>query len=345
MSNLLESLALVAEFLPDWMLGTRQRAELLALAAKLPSIHHAGFEYRLGMNTPGLDLQQGFVLSESSLAKVALRLQHHDPAPGLEKLQNLLLAWRDSPGIRRCIRQAWLEYDHQGPAGNMPSIFIGLQAGLEAALQTIAIEEALGSLVGAQAAKDLRSALSALLEEPPQASQLSHVGLMLSRPQETLRAVYRPHQTAPVAGRNVTRYAGDSAKALGHIIEPVASVFSELRWCRNPDKPCSEELGLECFFPGQEDTRGREAILDWLLGKQLCTNTEAELFRSWPRRLSPLTNPADWPASLIAESLSHGQDEFTVLECRLGHIKLTYSAGRPIKAKIYFGYLNRWMTT
>ncbi len=342
MNTLHDSLKLIVPRLPRWMVDDASASFLAKIAGHLPPVHYAGFEYRLGGINEGLDLQQGLNLNESNRRQINRLAQQH-PSVTIDTLLTVFNAWSGSDPLQRSFSQVWLEFDQLQDTALPPGLFLTLMPGADPrtlipALQALRTRL---TILGESGRGWLE--LDKLIRHPDDLPDITHLGFMLSRPDSGIRVVRQLGSDLATPADIEDTELKKSAQQIHQLIRPVLPYFSDFRWCQDLGGDHPGPASIECFFPEPDQQESIIKILDWLLANELCTNRERDALEGWSAILTPETLADAWPQSLIFESLGRGYDEFSAIECKLGHIKLSAATGKPVSAKMYFGYLNRWL--
>ena len=341
-----DSLRLMEERLPGWLVAAEQFADVRTLARRLPPSHFAGFEYRLNAPEPGIDFQQAITLNPERTRQFSAG----QGPPGLKPrvlLHTLFGLWHERPEVKDTFSQAWLEFDRADIPEGDPSLFLTVHPGTGSGQVEKALDALARGFRKTAAAPDLPHTFEGLLTPAPATGPITHVGFMIARGDPSVRVIRAmdPHLTSfrPDDGPDIQHAMQALAGRLGDTLED----FTAVRRCDSVGGGAPGALDLECFFPVDHDDPASLRILDRLRTLGLCSEREHAFFSAWPAWLTPSDPTLRWPESLILESLGRPAGEFSAIECRLGHVKLSMAPGQGhtdgLKAKLYFGYVNRWM--
>jgi hypothetical protein len=319
---------------------------LTLLASGLPPIHRAGFEYRLKQTGNGLDFQQAIELKPS---EIELVLRNRSAQQGcLEPLTDFCTKWGQQDSLlHSALRQLWVEFDNNGedPGSAPPSLFLGLrkkQTSPESALHITCKAHEL--LARDRPGDQHQATLKRVIDLIPAETGVTHVGFMLSRTHQVTRLVI-PFSTAS----SLISYLGEinwpgGISLLSSDLDWLFNRFSEVRLCLDSGDSLSPRLGFECFFNritgADPDYSG---ILGDLVTAGYCQENERDTLLGWPGRISPDSQSIHWPEDLVLRSITGKEQEFTVIDCRLSHLKFDWSPHSPMKAKAYFGYYENWL--
>jgi hypothetical protein len=324
------------------------------VARRLPPVHRAGFECRLGETDPRVDLQLGVAAATAEPAALAAYLAAGGPEPGTplrvpwERVQALSDAWgRSSSPLHAGLREVWLEFDDQDMrAGDLtPSVFALLAPGGEDPGASAKLAEAvLTLLLGGDVASPLRRPLARIGRACPEGAHVSHVGVMLAREFRGVRIHvsrlplrFFPQYLGRVGWTGCPSEAQRLARDLLEFVDQVVL-------CLEVGAEIQPQLGLECLFDRRQGIDPRwPKLLDHLVERGLCAPRKRAALLRWPGRVEAPHADVPWPDNLIAESLLQPPDRFGVVDRRLSHVKVSYGPAHPPSAKAYFGYLHAWL--
>jgi cyclopropane fatty-acyl-phospholipid synthase-like methyltransferase len=242
------------------------------------------------------------------------------------------------------VQELWLEFDgHRSTLE--PSVFCGLAPDLDGDALARTVELLLGCFLGGKQPRRLQPALQRCLEACRGAGHISHIGVMLARPDDTVRVnvkgLFPDHVLAYLDAVEWPGPPRDVESLLTRLMAPV----ERATLCLDVGEGLASGLGLECTFTRQPADDPRWAIfLDGLVEQGLCSAEKCRALFSWPGVTSPLSSPAAWPIPLIVEALRRPSGYLTLFERRLSHIKLAYRAGMELEAKGYLWFVHRWLS-
>jgi len=317
-----------------------QFTALLEQAASLPSIHRAGFEYSLLGNSKGLDFQQAIEFTAEDLAEIP---DPDSPGRSYPALQRICQEWKASDtGFTRLLDQIWLEFDSQtnGAFNEEPVYFLGLKKLLFQAHNQLAFIQACHELLAAKPLPELQyNKLRQVLFSLPEGRGISHLGYLLSRPDSPTRLVL------PLRTRGdlmdclcAVAWPGDHAAARS-LTNWLFEQYSELRLCLDIGSTPAAQLGFECMFSTLRDSvSGITKALNLVRDASYCSAEEAEQLSTWAERVFPGQTGCAWPEDLILSTLACPETQFSVIDCRLSHLKFTLSQNSSVRVKSYFGF-------
>jgi hypothetical protein len=351
MSGMVEQALRLAEerlrppLFPDDAIGS-----LRAAAAWLAPVARFGLECRLDPGPGSLDVSQLIDFRSGDGPRLEALARAHAGAAD-ERARAIWL--RIEEVAAACVSGAlpanalWLEYDLDrglGPS-SVPSVFANLTAPGGAGWPIVA---SVVSRLGARGAEGgLEENLARCIEEAGRFGGRARglCGVMLSRAAETrILLVGIP---AGAVGDYLRRvgWEGD--------VEPVVRA-AETLWRDSTDTGLALELapspqprvGIEVRLDGGPDgasTQGR--ILDDLVASGLCTEPKRRALAEWAGEDTPASAAAEWPESLLVESLVRPADELGLFYRMVHHVKVAAGGPHPPAAKAYLGLMHSWWKT
>jgi hypothetical protein len=337
-ARLADSLDLVLPALPPELVPPDKLPALRSLAAALAPTIRCGFEVRLGDSASEVDFQQGVLALPDERERLRAHISPDGPWNGVGEL---LDRWLDaSSPLSRGIEALWLEFDR--PPLSSLSVFVGLDRSL--ADPAGVAYEALDALAGRAGWARSQDALGRCIGACPDGAYVSHLGLMLGRAAPFLRVNVKRLEPGDLEG--YLREVGwpgrpDAAVELMRELHPLVDGVAV---CLDVGAHVQPRLGFECHLEGQPPAEARWArFLDELVARGWCTARKRDALLAWPGLVVPEAGAGAWPAHILREALLHPPDDFTTLERRLNHVKVTYEPGATPAAKGYFGFLHRWL--
>lgn len=345
------SLELVVPWLDGELVGPTALERIRSAASLLPPVHRAGFECRLAPTDDQVDLQQGIRFQDNEVAWLADYLRRAGALfhPGWTAVKRLAEAWQEpqsSLGVG--LRELWLEVDlprtaDRSPFDAPPSVFAKLHIG--SARSSADLARHVISLLTEGTRQEAALAAITICEAGCRgAANVSHVGVMLGRPE----AGCRVH----VSGLGIDQilpfmveigWPGDQNWAQ-RMTEDLLEIVDEIILCLDVGKRIGPNLGLECVFrgPNQLDPR-LHALLDFLATRGLCHPPKCEPLLRWPGTITPASTSLPWPDSLVVLGLAQPVRRFGSMERRWSHVKVSHALANT-SAKAYFGYEHVWST-
>jgi hypothetical protein len=333
-------LRLIESKLVPAFINAQQFQRIACLSAELPALHIAGFEYPLGNDKQGLDFQQAIELTPSLIAKLSKQVHLMNRYPGLLRVcQEMMNRYSEATGL---LDQLWLEFDLVNNAASKrdPVYFVGFnKLLLESACQNDAITSSHQLLTGESMEHAQSQYLHELTASFPENTGVSHLGIMRSRGGSAIRLVIPTCDAQSMLNiLAAVPWSGDFAatESLGRYL---FESFSEVRLCLDVEKTISSRIGLECLFSKTRlQHNGIASAVELLRTANYCTSAEANKLLSWPARVVPGQLGDSWPDELMLESITHPENQFSVVDCRLSHLKFASSPGTSTEAKAYFGF-------
>ncbi len=324
-------------------------SDLQKLAKLSAPIPRAGFEIRLDKENSQVDLQQGISLQNKEpqilvehINKLALSHQEFNQ-PVWNRIREFCKIWSDSSSdLYSAISDIWLEFDihESNPDLLTPCIFLGINRDSFEPSKTFSIiKTALELLYGQPIDDSLCSNLYRCFTACTTPTRISHVAAMLSRKIEALRI-----NVSKIPIYAITTYLqeigySNATEEIEALVDEILESFDNVRLCFDVGKKIYPTLGLECFFNKQSGLDPRWLpFLDNLVAKGLCTSEKRNGLIAWVGNTTPSNTTKPWASHLIAESLLQPSENFSILDRRLSHIKLTYKPQSSLQAKAYIGF-------
>lgn len=331
MSSLADSLALVSAHLPREIVDPANLAAAEALSRRLPAIHRAGFECRLGpADETTVDLQQGILAPQRAL--LSAHLDAHPVLPAA--LARFVTSWSRSTSALG-IQALWLEFDRADL--ERLSLFLAPSADVSRELALESIEAALEECRAPAIASWKR--VVGQLEALPPWVRVAQAGMMCSRP-GLLRVNLAGLRYSELGLlRRVLGWSGDEG-ALKTWADRLFPLAASLNVCLDVGDRVLPGVGLECFLPFRHPLWPR--LLGELEAAGVAAPARSAALLRWPEQ-----RPAPPPASRWLTSLSEPRRSaltIPVLRRKLSHVKVTLPGEGPATAKAYFGYLVRYLS-
>jgi hypothetical protein len=344
------SVELMLPHLAPMVSGGATVSALIAAAHSLPAIPRGGFECRLYPDSPQVDLHQNVWAADGEPARLAehvARLLADAPGcahPAWRRLLHFCREWSDpSSAFHTHVREVWLECDLGGVplVETSPSVFVGLShrgdTPWDAAQHTA--ERLLGEPLPESTARQLQRCFDAC----PGGAQVSHLGVMASRPSALRINVRR------LGAAHVMSYLRDvdwpgSCTEVEPVVDWVLASTDRTTVCLDVDAGIGPALGLECSFAWQPDAEPRwAALFDGLAARGWCTEQKRDALLGWPGESKPFASADPWPAPLLVESLLKAPHQLGLFSRRLSHVKLAYRPGRGWETKGYLLFGHGWV--
>lgn len=337
-------LAVIGPELPPQLVSHANRNQIQSLCKQLPIQGFLGFESRLGKNQERVDISQFFRAAD--IPDLLARHKNFSSKSTEHTWFDVCTSWnRLSNGTKSWVDKLWFEYDLVEPeTTTMPSVFLEGKY-QQAAFQQIGwqqtITEFFVNLLSPAEWEPVDRGISNLVEFIPEDFKVDICGVMLSRHQYPVRVLAR----APNFKRLITFLCADFET---HLSDEFENVFQSLgEFLKSPvitleyDNKISCSIGLEFHWPKNVDATIPQAILSWLVAKELCTPEKAAALREFPKTLWPHQTSIQWPESLIVESLLTPEQEFSCITGQVNHLKLIFDGQLEPEAKAYFGFIHQ----
>jgi hypothetical protein len=365
MGSFEEYLRPITAYVPPALISPSAFSDINSVARVLPATlaHNMFFfECRLGERAPRADFS---VLARSSCGRSSLAGIHPTstlPAglmadPVWRRVEDFAVSWADpSSPLYHAVDNVWLEFDVDGPPPDVPvpSIFFAAQSkgqmddiqvagepNAEGRLATV--ERTIRLLAGEPPPRMLERCFRALSSD----EKVGHVGLMLSRGEDTVRLCIRLRSIERIrAYLTVVGWPGDEVDLRG-VLEPLARSVDRAVLTIDVGDAVRPKIGLECCFYGNSQPRREPrwgAFLNSLVLSGLCTADKREALLAYPGYVDEAAHTVPWPAALRRASQLLGGRSLSTFVRSLHHVKIVYRPGEPLEAKAYLAGNHHWHT-
>lgn len=336
-STLTHYLDNVTRFLSPELLSPSAKEKIYGIARSVSFGHLSGFECRLRERASQVDFQMGYVpgvsLPPTFLENSVWRL--------IDSYGSYLLT---IPANKRPPLKIILEFDCDQPDSlvPIPSVFLALKK-MEPENSPDVIAEAEQLLQESVPCKGMLGKISTTL---PDLARVSHLGFMLSRPDNAVRVNISGLGTLEIpAYLKTLGWKSDTAQieeAL-EIINPVTS--NVVLAIDLVDERVSPRLGLELFinFDLTNPIGQWNPLLDLCVSQSWCTMEKAAGLKNWIGVSQPISDAEKWPSSLKALESIMSAGAYSFLYRYINHFKLIIRPDYPVEAKAYLGFAHRWL--
>ena len=337
-AHLQEYLSLVVPHLSSDLVSDRARENLYALGRLLPVTDLAGFEINLAKDDGRADLITRHPKGRDKISPV---LMAHPVwicvARCLQQLRN-----RSGP-LAPFVKVIDLEFDLPGapPPLPLPGIFLELKRDIELSTECVGMlaEQILGEVPPDWMKASLRQSLDAL----PRGARVIHLGALRSRDVQQLRVV-----VGRIPPSRVTAYLeaagwGGDCRAIEVAIDTFSSLIDSVTLSVDVGRQLGDRIGIECFLgPTTEKARNWSTLMGRLQQAGLCTEEKARALLAWAGTCERGRCKAPWPSSLTWGDALLGSEAASIFVRFLSHVKLVFSHGVPLSAKMYVGFAHYW---
>ncbi len=329
-------LGVVAPYLPHTLVSSEVLLCISRIAHDLPPTSLIGFESRLASPAPTVDFAVGITAPFGSRemfagSKTGVDLSAPRSAdPAWQHFHNFSTEWADPASrFHNEIGTVWLEWDLDAAAERapVPNVLFGIKA---TEPQRLA-EMVLHCLMGRPLLPPTRDKLAQCFAALPPQSHVFQVGVMLARHIDGVRVCVYPVQVEQI-GEYLAKigWTGPADK-VADVLAPFCAFATNIALDVDVGERVSPKIGIECYLDDRRRARvepGWTAFLDHLVAQGMCTAAKRDALLAWPG--TQHTSQFIWPSVFIRG---------------LNHIKLVYQPGRPLEAKAYWGFAQRWSST
>jgi hypothetical protein len=316
------------------------------VAALVPSVHKIAFEFPLlqsnqvdfHLNIPNNNFLHSF---SNSLNNTEIK-NRAEWSPLLLFLEE----WgTDKTQLNSEIKELFLEFDcNAHGALQLPSLFAKVKSKNKENLALLLSEKIVKKIKGTSFFDANKTVIENSISQAPMNSSVSHLGLMLSRPQEVVRINLSNVSTTDLcAFLSKNGWQGNENLLIENhtfLLEHTDTVVVSFDSFHNKIMP---RIGLEAFMDYTIKKAPKwQILLDKLLEKGLCCEEKRDIILNWNKEFYPTKN-AEWHETLILNSLHKEANEFSVLRQIPSHVKFIIE-NDSVMAKGYLGFGQTWIT-
>lgn len=313
---------------------------LSAIAALLPPVPCAGFEFDLGPSDR-VDLQQR-IKGAAELGRLRHFLRAR-PASAADDAWAALTRFCQHEHAAEIAEELWLELD-DAPAKTPPlSIFAKLPETIRTSHSAEVSETAILRLLhafGTTPSDSTTDTLRTCLRACRDGAGLSYLGMMLGRAQAPLRLIIESIPADDFGGFLERAGLGHLAARVQARVDALFVYADRIRLALTLTERLEENVGLECFVgeSWQNDAR-IQPLFEQLPNSAQGAHELRRQLLAWPASLLPHQVREGWPGVLIAQALGEGTAQLSWLDCRISHVKLSVNGNTDETAKAYVGFL------
>lgn len=334
------------------------------IAAKFPGTitDSFGFECRLGELAPEADFAIG-IYPQTGGRQLLVEQTLEDFTPKAQQdyqIWSNILAftqlWSNATSIyHEVIDNLWLEFDYPPPGSESvaPSIFLGFTQAAQVRLHLSEMEhvddpgyrwmpEAIEQLRQYPLPKSVGNMLTRLLRSLPPTAKIFQIGVMLSRPEDSIRLCIQGIPLDQLAPFLASLDWHGSIEMLNRLIEDLPDV-DRINLNLDLSDQLSDKIGIECYF---QKLNQEIAFVDWLVQSNLCIAEKASaLTAKWGGLTHQIQHIDSWPAELVHRSLLRSSGSCSLFYRYLHHIKLVVVSDLLLQAKAYLAVRLDFLTS
>lgn len=335
-------LKIVTPYLDNELVNFQALFQIQALTRYLPPSPIAGFECYLGTKQSQTDFQLG--LSYSGASYLVEVLKHET----LYSFQNLLLNWANpTSDLHQYINHLILEFDLIEPFSQLPIPCFFLSLYRKNCKQVKDIIEAFILKFHYSINSSLKSNLSRCFEYLPDNAIITHLGMMLSRPNHAVRLVIEVSNLQQILAYLAQLGWHDLTNTFLSVASKLEELVDSFLLSFDVGDSIYSRIGLECFLLKQSLNDSRwEKILNYLVEIDLCNPKKRTALLAWPGFSQKIDAPEIWPSNLTGGDLLLGSNALSVFWRQIHHIKIIYnSKDNHLAAKGYLSFGHKWLNT
>ena len=331
----------ILPYLHQSLVSAQALSRIRALAKLLPISSIAGFECPLGPGVSQVDFQIGIsslrnrILIDSLAANSILGIS-----------RQLCQEWADgSSYLFQNVGALWFEFDLELNSSliPVPCIFFSLKPEREIGVENQLISKIYG-LLGLSLDPYVDLMLHQCIGELPAEAQITHIGLMLSRPSKEIRLII--HKIPPyylIYYLEKNNWKGLETSFL-ELIKRLPEFVDSIDLAIDITQKVNSRIGLECSFPAEFDNKIKwRLFIDYLVEEEICTPEKRTGLLNWPGFTKETDYPKLWPDNLSLAAFFLGANTSSIIWRRINHIKIVYEQGKSMLAKGYLSFGHSWI--
>lgn len=246
---------------------------------------------------------------------------------------------------QQMIDDFWLEFDIQGEAPKVPSLFFRPLYNSLAELENI-LNQSLSNLTGSEDTEQLQTMILQLVGQLPDRAKVFQIGAMRSRPVYGVRlCIHEISLDAILTFLEKTPWPGAIAE-LKDVLIFLQPLTQNVTFSIDLSDGIGAKIGLECYMNPKISSGARQAawikMIDKLAERGMVDMAKASSLKTCDANTETGELFSELPEELIlAKALMERHAESTMWQY-LHHIKLTYNSGHPLQTKAYLAVQHIW---
>jgi ubiquinone/menaquinone biosynthesis C-methylase UbiE len=338
-SSMADYLKVVTPYLHPELVSPLALSPIQALAQQILPFSLAGFECRLGAEQSRVDFQVNLSYPTPKLPESFLT------SPVWQFFQNLCQEWAEPTScLHQRVIQIHLEFDIDGRPLQVPVPCIFLDLNRNPVREAQGLIEIISRLLNSSFSAHLKSNLRLCADALPDSAKITHVGTMLSRPDQGVRLNVKGIPSQQLLNYLLQIGWEDSTNTLSDLVSTLSELVDEIVLTFDIGETIHPRIGLECFLEKQPHTEPRwQLFLDYLVERGLCTPAKQNALLVWPGFSQKTDQPDVWPQNLSWGDRFLGSQTLSVFWRTISLIKIIYQPGNPLEAKGYLAFAHRWL--
>lgn len=340
--SLEDYLNVVTPYLHPELVSPEALSYIQTLARVLPPFSLAGFESRLGVAQPVVDLLVRFSCMQLNLPAEFLAY------PAWQALDSFCQEQRNPHCFTYDkVHHIWLEFDLDRPPEPVPIPCLFLSLNTVTVADTRSLIEMARRIPNYSISPAIESNLQLCAQSLPPNAKIEHLGAMLSRPGKAVRTVITgiraeqiPDYLAKIGWSDPTNQLESLVSSLCEHVDSIGILDLDV------GDEIAPKIGLECFIHKQSNYEDRRQLfLNYLVDNNLSTPAKSNALLSWSGLTQKSPDTELWPDNLTLGDLFLGARAHSVFWRSLNHIKISYQPGKPLDAKAYLAFGHNWFKT
>ncbi len=245
------------------------------------------------------------------------------------------------------VKSFWLEFDFiQNPTGMLiPSTYFSIESYHENNYDWVK-HSAIPLLMGDVLPEDVKKHLSFCLQLATTEANLIYIGVMSSRSPVMIRLCIHGMRPDRII-RYLQDVGYDISSDLIEMIFDLGAIVDGIALAIDLGERIGPRVGLECTFNRWISSPIKNpytALTQYLINLGACTPEKRDAFWHYFGFDDQLRRTNNWPKSLIKLSEERGSQQVSTIQRNLSHIKVDYSPGKPVRAKLYLTAKHSWLS-
>jgi hypothetical protein len=307
-----------------------------------PSI--GGLECRLGPEQPRVDFA---VNVPHGTLFIPEKFQHH---PVWQAIKSLYQAWSESASpLHQSVNNLNLEFDLDGQLSEVliPCLFLDLSrdilrefSPLKEIIDHCTFKRILDQSIASQLSLNLHRCFHNL----PEKAWIAHLGVMLSRPKQTVMVVIKGLSAKQISEYLIQMGWQTSTEKLNYLLADLSEFVDSLNLDLYIDDQVCPQIGIECYLGNQLPDESRwYSLFNYLIAQGLCTKGKQDGLFAWPGIIQKNDYSEKWPNNLTLGDQFLNSLAFSIFYRKISHIKIVYHPNFPLSAKAYLEFGHHWI--
>lgn len=246
---------------------------------------------------------------------------------------------------RQWINDFWLEFDIQGNAPDVPSLFFRPLYDNLSELDNI-LGISLNNLTGSDDTAQLKALILRLAALLPERAKIFQIGAMRSRPVKGVRlCIHEISLDAILTFLEKTSWPGSIAE-LKDVLIFLQPLTQNVAFSIDLSETIGAKIGLECYPDLRASANERQTawvrMLDKLVQKGMVNTGKANVLKTFDACTGSEKLFDELPEELVLAKALMERHSSSMIWQYLHHIKVAYNPGQPLQTKAYLAVQHVW---